>query len=476
MTVTGASSGVDTDAIWWDATRQAEAVRRGEVSASEIVRAYLARIERLDPTLRAFITVDADGALEAAEAADRRRVEGTARPFEGVAISLKDVLDAKGLPTTHSCEVLLDNVATSDAPLVKRFRDAGFVVLGKSNIPEFCTDMTTSKVHGTARNPWDLNRTPGGSSGGAAAALAAGLCAVSHGTDGAGSVRVPASFCGLVGLKGTRSLITFGPDEGNPYFGSSVDAPLTRTIRDAAAVLDVMAPIGGWTPRRERPFADEVGRDPGQLRIGLCTAFPVGDVDPQCAAAADDVAKLLESLGHNVDVVNPRWELVFMAAALPASGPSNAALVPLDQIDRVEPRNRELIEGGAKLTLLEHWRQVEAVRAASREFLELWDDIDVLVTPTAGWLPPPADWARWDDDRATHMARFATFPNFAQPFNISGQPAFSLPLGSSSEGLPIGVQLVGRKLEEGLLFRLCAQLERARPWDDRAVAAGKALN
>jgi amidase len=171
----------------------------------------------------------------------------------------------------------------------------------------------------------------------------------------------------------------------------------------------------------------------------------------------------------------PAWETILLASVLPAGGPSPAELVPLEQVDRVEPRNRDTITRGATITLLEHSQLVESVRTASREFLGLWDDIDILVTPTCGVLPPPVEWAGWDDDGQAHRARFATFPNFAQPFNVSGQPAFTLPFGWSSQGLPVGVQLAARKLEECLLFRLSAQLEQARPWVDRTVSAGKAL-
>ncbi|MHB8463634.1 MAG: amidase [Acidimicrobiales bacterium] len=468
---------MNDDAIWLDATAQASAIKRGEVSARQLVKDYLARIERLDPHIRAYVTVDADGAARSADAADRRRRESPEElgPFEGVTISYKDYIDVAGLPTTHSCELLAENIASTDDPLVRRLRRAGFIPIGKTNLPEFGTDMTTSKLNGTSRNPWDVSRTPGGSSGGAAAALSAGLCAVSHGADGAGSIRVPASFCGLVGVKPTRGLISFGPDEGNAYFGVGVDGPLTRSVRDAAAVLDVMAPVGGWTPSRTRPFAEEVGVDPGRLRIGLCTTPFIGDVDEECAGAAEEAARLLEKLGHRVEHVTPDWEAILTASMLPPAGPDPAPLVPLDMVDRLEPRNRAVLTGAATMTLLEHSRLVETARVASREFCRLWDDIDVLVTPTCGVLPPSVDWAHWDDDPATHMSRFITFPNFAQPFNVSGQPAMTLPLGWSRDGMPIGIQLAGRKLDEGLLFRLAAQLEQAQPWVDRTVSAGKAL-
>ena len=464
-----------TDLIWSDATAQAGAIRRGEVAAVELVGEYLRRIDSLNPKLRAYVSVDADAALAAARAADERRTQsGGAPPFDGVTLSVKDVEDVAGLPTTQSCELLAGNVASADGPVARRLRSAGFVLLGKTNVPEFCSDMTTSKLNGAALNPWDLERTPGGSSGGAAGALAAGLCAAAHGTDGAGSVRVPASFCGLVGLKPTRGLIAFGPDEGNSFFGCSTAGTLSRSVRDAAALLDVLAPLGGWTPHRAGPFVDEVSRDPGRLRIGVCTTFLVGTVDPECVAAVESAGATLESLGHHVEAVTPQWEVI-LAATGPLEVPSAAALVSADQADLVEPRNRGMITDLAQRTVLAHHRWVETVREAATAFLAPWDHIVVLVTPTCGVLPPRADWARWDDDSDAHLARFMDFPNFAQPFNVSGQPAVSLPLGWSAAGLPIGVQLAGRKLEEGLLFRLAAQLERQSRWEERTTAAGRAL-
>jgi amidase len=460
-----------------DACGQAEAIRSGEVSAVELVAAYLDRIERFDPVVRAFVTVDAEGALEAAAPGERHHD----RPFDGVTLSIKDVEDVAGLPTTHSCEALAGHVAAQDSPLIRRLRHGGFVLLGKTNIPEFCSDMTVSKLNGVCRNPWDLERTPGGSSGGAAAAVAAGLCAIAHGTDGAGSVRVPAAWCGLVGLKPSRGLVSFGPEEGPAYFGTSGPGVLCRSVRDAAGFLDVLAPPGPWTPGRDEPYATEIQPDGERLRIGLCTTPPMGTVDPECAAAAAGVAALLEELGHHVERVTPAWDVILEAAFGPMEVPGPAALVSAADFDRVEPRNRPMAEHLATLTVLEHHRWVQSARAAGRRFRQLWaeqegEGIDVLVTPTTGMLPPPVTWARWDDDNDAHRARFATFPNFAQPFNVSGQPAISLPLGWADAGLPIGVQLVGRPLEEATILRVAAELERARPWAERIAEPARSFH
>ena len=461
------------EVLFEDACGQAEAIRSGRVSPAELVGAYLDRIKRFDPVVRAFVTVDANAALEAAASHEPPNHD---RPFDGVTVSIKDVEDVAGLPTTHSCQALAGNVAAEDGPITRRLRHGGFVVLGKTNVPEFCSDMTTSKLNGPCRNPWDLERTPGGSSGGAAAAVAAGLCAIAHGTDGAGSVRVPAAWCGLVGLKPSRGLVAYGPEEGPAYFGTSGPGVLCRSIRDAAAFLDVIAPPGPWTPARDRPYAQTTEPTSQRLRLGLCTSPPMGAVDPESAAAADDAAVLLEDLGHRVEPVEPAWDVILEAAFGPMEVPGPAALVSADDYEQIEPRNRSMVGHLATLTVLEHHRWVESARAAGRRFRELWSTIDVLVTPTVGRLAPPLTWARWDDDDEAHRARFATFPNFAQPFNVSGQPAISLPLGWSGTGLPIGVQLVGRPLGEATLLQVASELERARPWAERIAEPARSLH
>jgi amidase len=461
-----------SEMVWADATAQAAAIRAGDASATELVSEYLDRIERYDDELRSYVAVDIERACADARRADDLVRRGTALPpFPGVAISVKDVIDVEGLATTHSCKALVDNVAAADSPLVARLRRAGFLVLGKTNVPEFCTSMTDSELNGVCRNPWDPNRTPSGSSGGAGAALAAGLCAVAHGTDGAGSVRGPAAFCGLVGTKPTRGLVSFGPEAGNAYYQTSVDGVLSRSVRDAASLLDVFAgwhETGPWWPGRPAgAVVDAVGQDPGALRIAVTVAAPMGEVDPECADATRRAAELLAELGHRVEEATPRWDVILAAALGPMSVPGPAGLVGTDQLEQVEPRNRPLIERGAAATLVEHAAWVEQCRAATREFLRFWSDVDVLVSPTVGMVPPPVEWAPWDQTPEEHMATFMTFPNFAQPLNLSGQPALSLPLGWSRDGLPIGIQVAGRPFEEATLFRLAAQLEATAPWSDR---------
>jgi amidase len=465
-----------TDLIWSDATAQADAIREGSISATELVYEYLARIDRFDPLLRAYVSIDAEGALETARGADAAvKDETSAAPFLGVTISIKDVIDVAGLPTTHSCKVLADHLAVGDDPLVERLRDAGFVVVGKSNVPEFCTSMTSSELNGICRNPWDTERTPGGSSGGAAAGLAAGLVAIAHGTDGAGSVRAPAAFCGLVGLKPTRGLVGFGPERGNAYYQTSVDGILSRSVRDAAMLLDVYGGLHdarpSWSARPDVPWSAATRADPGRLRIAVTTSFLLGEVTEVCADAARTVARELETLGHEIVEATPPWEVILACAAGPMSVPGAAQHVGLDQLDRVEPRNRPLIERESAYTTLEHHRWVEQTRAASREFVRFWDDVDVLLTPTAGILPPSVDWAPWDQQPDEHLATFMGFANFSQPFNLSGQPGLNVPAVWTDDALPVGVQLVGRPFAEATLFQVARQLETAMPWADRRPAA-----
>ena len=454
--------------VWSDATHQAEMIRGGDVSAVELLDAYLGRIEELDGGIRSYVALDADSARSAARVVDDAVAAGRTDelgPFSGVTMSIKDVIDVVGLPTTQSCRALVDHRAEADSPLVARLRRAGFLIVGKTNIPEFCSSLTSSALNGTCRNPWDLNRTPGGSSGGAAAALAAGLCAISHGTDGGGSVRVPASFCGLVGVKPSRGLVVFGPNEDNPYFGLSVPGVLSRSVRDAARTLDAFAghhERAPWLPRRDELPANTAAEKPTSLRIAITVDPPWGPVEEQCANAAFHAAKLLEAMGHAVDHATPSWETVLEVFG-PMSVPGPAAFVSPDQLELLEPRNRQPVEEGWARSVVDHAEWARRCQERAREFMAFWNDFDVLVSPTVGMPPPPVDFVSWDLSPEDHSVRFAQMANFGPPFNVSGQPAVSVPMAWSEEGLPIGVQLAGRMFDEGTLLALAAQLEAARP-------------
>lgn len=465
---------MDRELLDLDAVGEAEAIRARRVSPLELTEAYLSRIARIDGKLRSYVTVDADGARRAAAALDNAPQPD--RLLAGATLSIKDVDDVAGMPTTHSCELLANNVATRDDPVVRRFRAAGLVLLGKTNVPEFCTSMTASRLNGVCRNPWNSDLSPSGSSGGAAAATAAHLCSAAHGTDGAGSVRGPAAFCGLVGVKLTRGLVSFGPLEGPAYFGTSGPGVLTRSVRDAAALLDVLAPRDDvWTPMRPRDYFEEVAASPKRLRIAFTLNAPGGAaVDPQCIQAVTNVVRLLEALAHQVEEATPAWATLFEGAMLPMSVPGAAALIDLADMERVEQRNVSMIQRLATLTVLEHAQQVEAARAATRSFMPFWEKYDVLVTPSSGKVLLPAE-ELWRLDPKAHTEKMRDFPTWLWPFNISGQPAISLPLGWTQDGLPIGVQIVGRHLEEATLLRLAAQLEQAAPWAPRLNAMAIAL-
>jgi Asp-tRNA(Asn)/Glu-tRNA(Gln) amidotransferase A subunit family amidase len=446
-------------------------VRAREVSPVELAELYLERIERLDPQLNAYVTVDAEGALAAARAAQATPSDA---PFHGVPTSIKDLTDTAGLRTTYSAQAYAANVPQFDAAVVRRIREAGFVVLGKTNTPELGTiAMTESVLNGSCRNPWDVSRTPGGSSGGAAAATAAGLCPVAHGSDGGGSIRTPSSCCGLFGLKPSRGRVSPSP-QGSGSLGLGTSGPIARTVRDAAALLDAMAgyETGDFfvAPAPERPFLAETELEPGRLRIAFSTTPPIQvPVDPVCVAAAHDAAELLAELGHDVVEGTPQWdagELIEHFLRIWQVGPATAGI---DDLSLLEPINRMLAEQARETPSPEHAASIMHLQRAARDVIAFWDDVDVLVTPTLAMPPVPIGWTFEDTDGDPHLAfaRQLLFTPFTGVINVTGQPAMSVPLHWSADGLPIGVQFVGKPFAEATLFRLAAQLEQARPWVDR---------
>jgi amidase len=449
------------------ALEQAALVRRGEVSSLELVDLYLERIEALDPELSAFVTVDADGARAAAGS----HADG---PFAGVPIPIKDLTETAGLRTTYSCKAFADNVPDFDANVVRRIRDAGFVVIGKTNTSELGTiAMTESELNGDCRNPWDTSRTPGGSSGGAAAAVAAGLASVAHGSDGGGSIRIPASCCGLVGIKPSRGRVSPAPFVSGSL-GLGTSGPIARTVRDAAALLDVMTgnePGDAYVaPTPERPFLEEAEREPGRLRIAVTAQPPTSvPVDPTCVAALRSAADLLAELGHDVSERTPPWQSDEMIAHFIRVWQVGPATSGVDDLSLLEPINRMLAESARETPSPQHAISIMQLQQTTRRVLAFWSDVDVVATPTLGLPPVPIGWTWEGTDGDPHRA-FASqtlFTPFTALVNVTGQPAVSVPLHWSDEGLPIGVQLIGRPFDEATLVRLAAQLETARPWRDR---------
>jgi amidase len=455
------------------ATEQARLVRNKEVSPVELVSTYLERIEKFDSTLNTFVTVVADAARAQAQEAERVVSNGDQLgPFHGVPISIKDLNQTAGIKTTFSSKAFADNVPTVDDSTIRRIKDAGFIVLGKSNTPEFGTiPMTESDLNGICRNPWNPDHTPGGSSGGAAAGVAAGLSPIAQGSDGGGSIRIPSSCCGLFGIKPARGRVSNAP-AGESLAGLSTDGPIARTVRDAAAMLDVISGYETgdpyWAPEPGRPFVDEVGADPGKLRIGFTADNPLqSPVDPACMAALQDAAQLLESLGHTVEEAQPDADDPNASSYFVTIWSTLAAYygdVPLDQM---EPLNKTLTELSAGSTSSDYVKAVAAVHRLSRRVLPFWNDYDFLLTPTLCLPPVPVGWIKEEEDPWAQFARSGLFAAFTPSVNLTGQPAVSLPLYWSDEGLPIGVQLIGRPADESSLFRISAQLEQARPWIDR---------
>ncbi|WP_410599372.1 amidase [Amycolatopsis sp. lyj-90] len=474
------------DFTWLDATAQAELVRTGQVAPLELLDAAIARIEKLDGELNAVVSTRFEQA---------RREAVTARgpgPFRGVPMLLKDFLcHTAGDPVHGGMRALWERDwrAQSDSYLAARLRAAGFLFCGRTNTPELATSITTEPLlHGATRNPWDPARSPGGSSGGSAAAVAAGMVPVAHGNDMAGSLRIPAAACGLVGLKPSRARTSLGPDFGEYWSQVAHEHVLTRSVRDTAAVLDVTAGAAPGDPYSapppDRPYRTEVGADPGRLRIGYRITAPgtCETAHADCVGAVERTARLLESLGHQV--------APSAAAALDAPGmfdtmPALLAAVVTWELEAwserlgerlsssdLEPMNAMLAEAGRSVTAVQWIAASLSSQRWARGVAALWEDeLDVLLTPTSpaptaalGELAPDA---KSPEELA---AGIATGAAFTAPFNITGQPAISLPLHWNADGLPIGVQLVAAQDREDVLIRLASQLEEAAPWSARRPA------
>jgi len=466
-----------------DACAQAELVRQGEASPSTLVDAAIARIARLDPTLNAVIHRRFEQARAEARAADAAPARG---PFHGVPIVLKDIMGhSRGDPLHLGTRVLRDLgfMAPHDAYLTAKLKAAGFIVVGRTNTPELGTLPTTEpEAYGPSRNPWNPKRSPGGSSGGSAAAVASGMVPVGHANDGGGSIRIPASACGLVGLKPSRGRTSFGPDAGDPMGGMVSEGVLTRSVRDTAAVLDVIAgamPGDPYTaPPPSRPFAQEVGAPLGPLRIGCMRRVPanLSALDPECATAVEAAADLLRHLGHQVETAYPPaldeseapHHLSVMFAGATARMLDVLAMLagrPIDERD-VDPLNWALAQLGRACTVPQYLAALEWMHGYTRRLASWWaEGFDLLLTPTLPAPPPPLGFFHPTRENFMEIgARAQAFAAFTSPFNMSGQPAISLPLHWTRDGLPVGLQLVAAYAREDLLIRVAAQLEEAQPW------------
>lgn len=455
------------------AARQAEMVRAGEVSPRELVQLSLNRIARLDPGLNAFRKVFAEKALLEAEQAEARLKAGEERPLLGVPIAIKDEVDVIGEVNTHGTDGFTEP-ATADSEMVRRLREAGAIIVGLTLLPEMAIcGFTESATYGVTRNPWNPQRTPGGSSGGSAAAVAAGLVPIASAGDGAGSIRIPAASCGLFGLKPSRGRVSLAPDlEG--WRGLAVLGCFSRSVLDTALWLDVVS--GGSQeaeapPPPEQPFVEAVRRAPGKLRVAYSTLPPRAAAPPTVSAEAKeavaDAAELLRSLGHEVAPRDPDWGGIGNNITARFLGGVAETVREVPHPERLERRTRGFGRLGSILPASLYERALTSGRAADIARVNaIFDSCDVLVTPVMGGTALPV--RRWEGKGAIRtvlgMSRF--YP-YCVPWNHLGNPAMSVPAGFSAEGMPLAFQVIGRPGDEATLLSLAAQLEAERPWADK---------
>ena len=462
----------------YDGLGLAELIRTKEATPEEVLAATLERIDGRNPAINAVVTRMDDHARAAIRAG---LPDG---PFKGVPYLLKDLGALyTGVVTSYGSGLFASNVPDHDSEIVARMKRAGLVIVGKSNTPEMgIAPSTEPRLFGPTRNPWNLGHSAGGSSGGAAAAVAAGMLPMAHATDGGGSIRIPASACGLFGLKPTRARNPMGPDAGEGWSGASIGHAVTWSVRDSAALLDATSgpDIGDpyWAPPPARPFLEEVGRDPGRLRIALTTTpWLAGPVDPECAEAVRGAAKLCASLGHHIEEARPQFDeaawgqasRTIVVASLTFTLETRAAALgrPLSQ-DDVERITWERVQEARAFSAADYARAIHTVHRTGRAVARFLEQYDILLTPTMAKPPHPLGVLSLSNpDSAAFLAARTASVGFTALFNSSGHPAMSVPLAVSKSGLPLGVQFVARFGDEATLFRLASQLEAAQPWNDR---------
>ena len=458
-------------------------VHRGELGARELVQTSLDRIESVDGQVNAFVELDADRALAAADLVRA----GDERPFAGVPVAVKNNVPVAGMRFAMGAELFGEFRAQHDAFVVRRLREAGFIVVGTTNLPEFGILPTTEpRRFGPTRNPWDLGRTPGGSSGGAAAAVAAGMVPLAHGNDGGGSIRIPAACCGLVGLKPSRGRVSRGPDTGDSFLAT--DGVLTRTVDETAVLLDVLAgyEVGDstWAPKPPEPYALAAQRDPGRLRIAVSADSALhAPLDPECDRVMRETADLLASLGHEVTEATPTVSLpdeqllpLFAGVFGPnvCLGMGFAAMMSGQEVteELVEPLSWLMWEQATKLPSVAFLGVLTQLQALSREIVGFFAHHDLLLTPALAERPLPiGELNGCGENPGADFARSGAFTPYTALFNATGQPAISVPLGHGEDGLPTGIQLVAPPLGEDTLLQVARQLELARPWGERRPPA-----
>lgn len=455
------------------ALEQGAAIEAGEVSSEELVEHYLNRIAELADQLGAFVTVTAEEAYLRSRGSRPTTAEG---PLAGVPTAIKDLNATKGVRSSFGSPVFADYVPDFDDEVVERIAAAGMVSLGKTSTPEFGSPCYTEPEGAPpAVTPWDTTRMAGGSSGGAAAAVSGGLVPVAHGSDGGGSIRIPASCCGIVGLKPTRGRISPAPMYGDPV-GLSTNGALARTVRDAAAFLDVMAgrAVGDpfWAPEDAEPFLAACDRPPGRLRIARFSEPVIADteVDPECLIAWEDASRLLESLGHevvDVDVPLPHDAVPAFETCWAVLTALSVVVLPDDARTQLRPLTTWLADRGTAVSGPEFGLAIGQLRRLAARTLAAISSYDAVLTPTLAAPPLPVGAIRDDDDPAADFEAQKRFTPYTSLWNVTGSPAISLPTHQTPHGLPVGVMLAGRPSEEATLLSLASQVERAVPWLDR---------
>ena len=460
----------------YDGLGLAGLVARGEVSAAELVEAAIERIERHNGALNAVVYKAYDEARAAAGGCP-------AGPFRGVPMLIKDLgVRVAGWPNTHGSRFAKDMVDEADSSLVRRYRESGAVLLGKTNTPEYgITGTTESALLGPCRNPWNTGHIAGGSSGGSASAVAAGIVPIAHASDGLGSIRIPAACCGLVGLKVTRDRNPNLPDGYDYAYGLVVDHVVTRTVRDSAAMLDVTGhpePASPYpAPPKARPYLEEIQLSPGRLKIAWSAETPNGrPIDAEVEAKLRETAETLKALGHEVVELGLGIDYRALYAAIgPVSGANFAAGMSrlIERVGRepegddLEPLTWASLKSGRKVTGEQVMWSLQQLRLINRQTLSLFETFDVYLTPVMGTPPPPIGYI--DPvvltPKEVNRRQAEVFP-YTPPFNASGQPSMSLPLAMSASGLPIGMMFTARYADEATLFRLAAQLEKETPWKE----------
>jgi len=439
------------------------------VQLREVAEFFNRRIEQLNPKLGAYITPTPERArADAARLGKASAAEIAKMPLYGIPYSLKDLTWTKDIKTTMGSKNYENYLPLADAETTIRMRNAGGILLGKTATPEFGARSTTEGgLCPPARNPWNLEHTAGGSSGGAACAAASGLGPLAEGSDGGGSIRVPSSCCGVVGLKPSRGRVSFSPVFGEAWAGFATSGPIARSVRDVAMFLDVLAgPVIGdpyWAPVPSEPFSAAVSRRPKKLRLATIMVSSAGKVDPEVRAAIESALNAFQEMGHTVEQVklDPAALLIEVARVIITAG---IASVAVEKVELMDPVVREIWEQGKSVNAADYINAVAQMHNISREIMQTLAPYDALITPTLtrpavrlGTLPSGTG------DAAQELLEWLVF---TFPFNATGQPAFSLPNGFSKAGLPIGLQIVGRQNDDAGIISLAAQFEEARPWKD----------